>query len=295
MGLDTPHCQWVGRSGTCFNVAMTVGAELGEVQETLLSTVYARAVESGKKHGLLNDPRAVEMVETIDYDFSKFDGSPTLLASIVRTLILDCWVREFLARHPAGTVVEVGAGLNSRLDRVDNGTVHWIDLDMPDSIALRREWFPESPRCRAVGASIFDETWVEAVKASPGPYFFVAEGVFLYFEEERVRQGLRGIARNFPGSHLAFDTAGQWLVEHQGDPVFKKEVPATFVWACDEPRELENWDAGLRLRESRTLVRLPREVRAKLPFVQRCLLPIVQLAYRRRARIYRMNLFTADL
>lgn len=51
---------------------------------------------------------------------------------MLRTVILDTWVRDFLAGHPAGTVVDIGTGLNSRFERVDNGQVHWIDLDLPD-------------------------------------------------------------------------------------------------------------------------------------------------------------------
>jgi O-methyltransferase involved in polyketide biosynthesis len=36
--------------------------------------------------------------------------------------ILDGWVRRFIAQHPTATVVELGTGLNTRFDRLDNGT-----------------------------------------------------------------------------------------------------------------------------------------------------------------------------
>jgi O-methyltransferase involved in polyketide biosynthesis len=44
--------------------------------------------------------------------------------TVLRTVLLDAWVRTFLARNPAGTVVEIGTGLNSRFERVDNGLVY---------------------------------------------------------------------------------------------------------------------------------------------------------------------------
>lgn len=37
--------------------------------------------------------------------------------------------------------MEIGTGLNTRFERVDNRAVHWIDLDLPDAIELRR-WSP---------------------------------------------------------------------------------------------------------------------------------------------------------
>lgn len=38
--------------------------------------------------------------------------------TILRTAALDQWIGEFLAEHPAGTVVEIGTGLNTRFDRL---------------------------------------------------------------------------------------------------------------------------------------------------------------------------------
>jgi O-methyltransferase involved in polyketide biosynthesis len=36
--------------------------------------------------------------------------------------ILDGWLRRFIAQHPTATVVELSTGLNTRFDRLDNGT-----------------------------------------------------------------------------------------------------------------------------------------------------------------------------
>jgi O-methyltransferase involved in polyketide biosynthesis len=262
---------------------------LGEVQETLLATLYARAVETRSRRGLLRDDKAVEMVESIDYDFSKFDGCPMLLGSVLRTLILDHWVTGFLSRHPGGTVVEVGAGLNTRFDRVASERTHWIDIDLPDSMALRRRFFSESGRRRMIAASILDDGWPELVRESPGPFFFVIEGVLLYLSHGEVNQALHGIAENFLGSYVAFDTAGAELVGNQEHPALRKRVSASLTWACDDPAGLEQAVPGLRLTESRTLVQLPAAIRSRLPWSYRCLLPVVRVLYRRRAQVFRVN------
>ncbi len=111
---------------------------LGAVQETLFIPLAARALETQRKHPVLRDPRAVEMVRSIDYDAAKYGRGAGGFVTVLRTAIIDFWVRAFLAAHPAATVVELGTGLNTRFERVDNGQVHWFDLDLPDTIDLRR-------------------------------------------------------------------------------------------------------------------------------------------------------------
>jgi len=148
-------------------------AQLGAVQETLFIPLAARARESRRKRPVLRDPKAAELIASIDFDAAKYDsgfGGPVM---VLRTAIYDFWVRQFLAEHPAGTVVELGTGLNTRFDRVDNGQVHWIDLDLPDAIELRGRFFTDTSRRRMVASSVLSEEWLPAVAGSPGPYFFV--------------------------------------------------------------------------------------------------------------------------
>jgi O-methyltransferase involved in polyketide biosynthesis len=42
------------------------------------------------------------------------------------------------------------------------------------------------------------------VRQSPGPYFFVAESVFVYLKEQEVKTALAQIEENFPGVNIAF-------------------------------------------------------------------------------------------
>ncbi|MCF2530207.1 class I SAM-dependent methyltransferase [Yinghuangia soli] len=267
--------------------------KLGTVQETLLPTLYARAVETAKKKGILHDAKAAEIVAAVDYDFTRFDGSATLPLTVLRTLILDQWVLDFLAEYPAGTVVEIGAGLSSRFERLDNGLAHWIELDLPDSLELRRRFFADAPRRRMHEASVLDSDWYARVQSAPAPYLFVLEGVLLYFPEEQVRTVLGGVARAFPGARLAFDTASTGVVENQEHPALKKELAAEFVWACDHPKTVEDWGIGLSALDSRGLVELPEATLARMTFGQRRGMAVARAVFRNSADAYRVNLFTA--
>ncbi|MCW6004648.1 hypothetical protein K1W54_08630 [Micromonospora sp. CPCC 205371] len=102
----------------------SAGVRLGSVQQTLMIPLYGRAVETRKRRPLVSDPRAVEIVDSIDYDFAQmkaFKGGAH--GAVLRTSIFDVWTQRFLAEHPGGTVVEIGTGLNTRFERLDNGSV----------------------------------------------------------------------------------------------------------------------------------------------------------------------------
>lgn len=262
---------------------------LGDVEETLLIPLYARAVETRRARGVIHDPLSVEMVDSIDYDFSRFDQPSTLYGCVLRTSVIDQWVRQFLRDFPTGTVVEVGAGLNTRFERVDNGSVHWVDLDLPDAMDLRRRFFDESDRRRMVAASLLDPAWVAAVGQSPPPYFFAVEAVLMYLVEADVRRALRLIADHFPGARIALDTGGHLMIDHQDRHPTMKFMTAKMQWACDNPKDLEAWGLGLRLLTSSSYDGVPWEQFRRIPlgyrtaFLATRLIPWL-------ARMYRINL-----
>ena len=247
-------------------------AQLGAVQQTLFITLAARAAESQRKHPVLRDPRAVELLRSVDYDAAKYGPGAGGFVTVLRTAILDFWVRGFLAAHPGGTVVELGTGLNTRFERVDNGRVHWLDLDLPDTIDLRRKFFADTGRRRMVAASVLDEGWLPEAARSPGPYFFVADGVLVYLPQDQVLATLARIAQRFPGALLALDTYPSRTFEQQHRLAARKGMDARWAWACDDPRSLER--SGLEVRQSATLTRPPRDMRAELPARYRYLVPL---------------------
>jgi O-methyltransferase involved in polyketide biosynthesis len=247
-------------------------ARLGAVQETLFIPLAARAIQTQRKHPVLRDPKAVELVRSIDYDTARYDRSAGGLVTVLRTAIIDFWVRSFLAAHPAATVVELGTGLNTRFERVDNGQVHWFDLDLPDTIELRRAFFADTGRRRMIAASALDEDWLPDVARSRGPYFFVADGVLVYLPEDQVMAMLARLAERFPGALLVLDTYPKRTLDQQHRLAAKKGIDARWAWSCDDPRSLER--LGLEVMESATVTRPPRAMRAQLPARYRYLMPL---------------------
>jgi O-methyltransferase involved in polyketide biosynthesis len=245
--------------------------ELGQVQETLFIPLAGRAKETGKRRPILRDPKAVEILESVAFDRAKYSRTGGW-TTVIRTACFDLWVRQFLAEHPDGTVVELGTGLNTRFERVDNGTVHWVDLDLPDTIALRRRFFADTDRRRMVAGSLTDDGWLAVVQGMPGPYFFVSDGVLAYLTETQVMRTLAGLAEHFPGALIALDSYSQQMMAREHKLAARREI-ARWQWACDDPRSLER--LGMRVVETATVTRPPRALRTALPASRRLLLTLL--------------------
>lgn len=264
--------------------------DLGEIQETLLIPLYARACDAASRRPVLGDRRARELVDAIDYDFTRFGGS-SLSGSVYRSSIFDGWAARFLRDHPEGTVVELGTGLNTRFDRLDNGRVHWFDLDLPDSIALRRQFFTDSDRCRMLAGSAIDSDWFDTVAASPGPYLFLSEAVLIYLNGDDVRRALIKLAQRFPGSEIAFDTAGERMVNNQDRNKSLAQVSARLQWICETPSDLAS--CGLELLDSRTLAAPQPEIAHTWPPMRRFGMPLLARLMPSMVNTYKFNLFKA--
>jgi O-methyltransferase involved in polyketide biosynthesis len=260
--------------------------ELGDVQETLLIPLYARACDAASRRPVLGDQRARELVDAIDYDFSGFGGS-SLSGSIYRSSIFDGWAARFLREHPGGTVVELGTGLNTRFDRLDNGQVHWFDIDLPDSMALRRQFFSDNERYRMLDGSVLDSDWFDVVAASPPPFLFLSEAVLIYLNDDDVRGALAMLSQRFPGAQIAFDTAGERMVANQDSNKSLAQVKARLQWICDNPRDI----AGLELLDTRTLATPQPEIAKTWPPQRRYGMPVLARLAPGMVDTYKFNLF----
>ena len=114
---------------------------------TLLLPLYWRAMETRRPDAMVQDPIAVDLVQRIDFDFSRFAhlANSQQVFILMRTRQMDRWARSFLAEHPDGVVVDLGCGLDAVFERVDNGRVAWYDLDLPNVIALRKKFYTRRP------------------------------------------------------------------------------------------------------------------------------------------------------
>lgn len=179
------------------------------VSQTTLLTLYNRASEALRPHGLLKDPEAARIFKAIEYDFPGVFGKPDASAG-ARAAMFDRLLRRWLARHPGGQVVELGCGLETQFHRVDDGQVNWLSIDLPEVIRAREALLTPNPRLRHLGHSVLDLAWMDQVDASRG-VFITAQGLFVYFDEAEVRRLVQALTGRFPGASLLISTVPRWF------------------------------------------------------------------------------------
>ncbi len=185
--------------------------DLGEVQETLLLPLWARAREADKTNPIVLDTHAKDIIECLDYDFSQIEESHMAEHQgvwAIRAYNFDNIVRAFLAENSGAVVVNFGAGLETMFQRADEGTVQWINIELPDVAALRQKLVPDSEREMTIAKSILDFTWIEEISrlTAGRPILFMAAGVLCYFEAREVETLFRRLAETYPSSHVIFDS-----------------------------------------------------------------------------------------
>lgn len=225
-----------------------IAPNLQGVASTLLVPLACRARESLRPDAILRDPRAVEVYNALGAspDFLMGMGSADQLVTVMRARQFDRIARQFLALNPGGVVVELGCGLDTRFERLDDGQFTWLGIDLPEVIELRRRVLADSLRCRTFPQSMLETSWMDQVERTGKPVIFLAEGVFPYFSTADVKPMLMAMADRFPTGELVFDAAAPFISRHHNrSSTVLKQSGLRILWDARNPQELESW--GLRL------------------------------------------------
>ncbi len=223
--------------------------ELAGIPETMLWTLYARAAEAKRTDGILRDPEAIRVLNSIDYDFERRFGQPNPLFA-VRAAVIDRILQSWLRRHPGGLVVSLGEGLETQARRVDNGRMRWLSVDLPEAVRTRELFIAPSERFRHRPANALDPAWMAGLDRE-SELFIVAQGLFMYLEPAAVERLFTTIACRFHGAEIAFDVVPRSMSAHtlagyQQTPSYR--LPP-MPWGLDRNEvapTLRRWHPGLR-------------------------------------------------
>src|SRR5262249_22099495 len=139
------------------------------VQKTLQLTLRARAQEHTKAHPLFRDPLAAEWSAQLLWDpgYAMLYDDKLQTSFAVRTRVYDDATRRFLTEHPAALIVELGAGFSTRYSRLGASDAQWVEIDLPEVIAMRRVLEDEAPDHHFLAGSIADPIWMTSLPAFP--------------------------------------------------------------------------------------------------------------------------------
>lgn len=163
-------------------VQRPAAAGLGAIAETACAPLVARALAAEVAPDLGFRDRAAETIyRSMQPELEPHRGAkPAMLAMIATTWLIDQLVGSFTSRHPHAQIVELGAGLSTRFQRIDNGMLTWIDVDLPEIVSLRETLFPFCDRRHVVSVDIGLPDWIERLGLRRAPTLVVAEGLLAY-------------------------------------------------------------------------------------------------------------------
>ena len=245
---------------------MTQNILLDGVSETMLVTLFYRAMETRSEHPLIEDPKAVEIVESVDYDFSRCNKWTNQACMAVRTRIFQDAIGDFLKEHPHSVVINLAAGLDNRFSELDNGTVRWFDLDLPQVIDVRRRYIEETDRSKFIASDVTALEWIDMLNIEDPsiPVLIVAEGLLPYLEEQQAKTLLSTLATRFPNSRAVFEIFGSFVVGREWVVTEFRDIrpKPKFLWSPHDPSSMETWDKRFKtVAVENLLARYPEQWR----------------------------------
>lgn len=215
-------------------------------------TLQVRAHEARRPDSIIDDPMAIQLADSIDYDFAKF-GFARRQDMAVRALAFDMHTRRYLANHPKATVVALAEGLQTSFYRLDAAGVgdqfQWLTVDLPPMIALRRRLLPPSDRVQMCAQSALDFSWMDEVDTEHG-VFVTAEGLMMYLQPDDAMGLIAECAKRFPGGRMMFDLPPAWFAawarRGMRTSLRYKVPPMPFSMSVSQAANLVNDVPGIR-------------------------------------------------
>lgn len=247
-----------------------VRVDLTGAPQTMLATLYAKALDADADHPVVGDTYAKDLVRQLDYDWRRTSitaRNKRAFSVTIRTAHFDTWARQFLAVHPAATVLHLGCGLDSRMLRLQPGPdVDWYDIDYPDVIALRERFYPPDGQYRLVAASVSEMGWLSAIPADRR-VLLLAEGLTMFLTERAGIALLRRVVERFPSGELQFDAFNRLAIRLQKLNTVVRQSGSTLHWAINDPHDIVHAVPGVRLMsaismfDAETFTRAPHRYR----------------------------------
>ena len=240
------------------------------LEDSLWLTLYARALDNRRPHPILGDATADQIVGTADYDFGQLHPDTNLVLNVaLRAKKLDQIASAFIARHPDAVGLDLGAGLDTRFQRLaPPSTVDWYDVDFPAVATARERLIPEHPNAHVIAADVRDPDWLDAVPAGR-PAVIVADGMMAFLSQDELVSLWNRLISHFPSGEIVFNSYTRfaiWIAQHaRGTKTVADQVKFP---GMDDPHAAEAWNPRLHLVRETLLSREP-EVDEFPPFWRR--------------------------
>jgi len=268
-------------------------SELTDEKETLFIPLSGKALDYRSKNSILNDSKANDIVEKVGIDFVKQNSLKAKIGGrtlAVRAKQYDEWTKDFIAKNKNAVIVHLGCGLDARINRVQPpNSVTWFDVDYPEVISLRKEFYSETNEYKMISSSITVQNWLATIPTDK-PVFIIAEGVLEYLSEKDVKTLLNRLTDYFFHGQIAFDVMSTFAAD-TANKNLKKTTGAINIlkWIVNDLNDIEKLNPQLKRLE--VVSRITSVYAKKLPLGVRFILGVLSLSskYKNMMRLLRYD------
>ena len=222
---------------------------MDSVNKTLYIPLYGKALVS-KKGILLKDEKAQEIWEKEGFALKGKSKSKWLAYYMaMRARVFDEWLKDKAGE--GCQILQIGCGLDSRVERVRIGNVAWVDVDFPQVIDERKKYFSQTNTYSMLGADATKTDWLDELENVDNAVVLM-EGVSMYLSLQELQVLLTAIANKYKNVCLLVDcyTMLAAKLSKYRNPI--NDVGVTNVYGLDDPTLLAK-DTGLEFVGEREL------------------------------------------
>lgn len=241
---------------------------LSQVSRTAILTLMARALTSERGDAGFDDPMAQRCLQGLISLASPEEKKWMLAkqrlyagisahdarAGAERAKIFDEIAKRYIAANPQCSVVNLACGFDTRYWRIAPAGCRYLEVDLPEVIALKRAILKEQLAYELIGCSVLDPAWIDQVTAQGNSRFLLlAEGLLMFLPQPEVVRFFQLLSQGFSNSHFALDMVPQKYLH--GVWKFLIRLETRINWGLDvawqsgvrDPRELETYAPGLKV------------------------------------------------
>ncbi len=211
---------------------------MNSVNKTLYIPLYGKSYVS-KKGIILKDTKAEEIWEKSGFPLKGKSKSKWLAYYMgMRSKVFDNWLKKQMENDKEAIILHIGCGMDSRIERVGTSGHDWYDVDFPDVIVERKQFYKETDEYHMVESDARENTWISTLPANKNAIILM-EGVSMYFQLEELKKLLTGLCEHFCHVSLLMDcyTVFAAKASKYKNPI--NEVGVTTVYGIDDPHVLE--------------------------------------------------------
>lgn len=232
---------------------------LDSLHRTALVPFWARVRDQQSADSILEDRYAASIAKLVEARFGVLEvGLATQVGCCLRNWLVDEWLLELAGIYESIAIVDIGVGLDTRIQRHPRLARNYFEVDYQPIISLRDEWLADTGAVRLVGDGMDVDIWAHTFDhKAHSPVVIALVGVLPYQDEVRISQFFARAASLHPGAFVIFDSVSPYAAWTANRPAARPHQRPVYAWSVRSTRRIRAGTTCLRVLEEKGFMDLP--------------------------------------